>query len=544
MALSDLKIWIPNPLEKIFKEDLPKKEQQVKKEIFLFSAKNEYESFQIALRSSVMLKNVRVEFSDLLNVSGSKISKENLKYNFVDYVPVNIDNSGLKEVVRISPGEFPDPLLEDKSIDIPPQETKTIWFTIYVPPDVEEGKYKGEVKLLTNKGTFSIDLNLKVWNFILPNESHMYLTNWIMSPSALSKFHRVKIWSSEFWNLVEMYAKNMKEHRQNVIITHLFELINFFTDERGNLIFDYQNFDKWVNIFLNNGVKLIEGSHLAGRVGTWNDPNLYSPLIKVRTKEGKIIFHSRILVGHSDFYKYIGNFLMSLRNHLKEKGWIDKFIIHLSDEPDSICAPSYKLLSKIVKDFFPEVRRIDAATIPDIVGSIDVWVPLLSGNFSSFFLERQNFDEEVWWYTCCGPRDDKYPNRFIDYPLIKVRIIHWLNYKYNVKGYLHWGYNYYKDWTGSEFIDPWKENTAKMWPPGDPFIVYPGKNNKILNSIRWEQIREGIEDYEYLYLLDKKNPKVLQKILSSILPNLTDYTRNPVDLLNMRQKIGEEIEKK
>ncbi len=33
-------------------------------------------------------------------------------------------------------------------------------------------------------------------------------------------------------------------------------------------------------------------------------------------------------------------------------------------------------------------------------------------------------------------------NRFIDYPLLKVRLLHWFNFRHNLTGFLHWGGNF------------------------------------------------------------------------------------------------------
>jgi hypothetical protein len=78
-------------------------------------------------------------------------------------------------------------------------------------------------------------------------------------------------------------------------------------------------------------------------------------------------------------------------------------------------------------------------------------------------------------------------------PVIDSRIMHWVNYMYDAKGYLHWGWN---QWTG----DPYKETGRHI---GDGWHVYPAKEG-VLNSLRWEQTRNGIQDYEYLWLLGNK----------------------------------------
>jgi hypothetical protein len=73
------------------------------------------------------------------------------------------------------------------------------------------------------------------------------------------------------------------------------------------------------------------------------------------------------------------------------------------------------------------------------------------------------------------------------------RIMPWLNYKYNLGGIKHWGWN---SWTD----DPFNEAGQHL---GDGWHVYPVKDG-ILNSLRWEQMRNGIQDYEYFRILENR----------------------------------------
>src|SRR5690606_1352327 len=77
-----------------------------------------------------------------------------------------------------------------------------------------------------------------------------------------------------------------------------------------------------------------------------------------------------------------------------------------------------------------------------------------------------------WFYTCLWPKGN-YANRFIDLPLIKTRLIHWINHKYAIDGYLHWGFNW---WTEEPFAETTfiNDTGGNLLPGGDSWIVYPG----------------------------------------------------------------------
>jgi hypothetical protein len=48
---------------------------------------------------------------------------------------------------------------------------------------------------------------------------------------------------------------------------------------------------------------------------------------------------------------------------------------------------------------------------------------------------------------------------------------------------------------------PWVANAFRNYN-GDGYLLYPGADLKPLSSIRLEALRDGLEDYEYLWTLD------------------------------------------
>jgi hypothetical protein len=113
---------------------------------------------------------------------------------------------------------------------------------------------------------------------------------------------------------------------------------------------------------------------------------------------------------------------------------------------------------------------------------------------------------------------------------------------------------------------------AKLkWGNGDGRFIYPplsaavpglndGKPNfeKPVSSIRWEMIREGVEDYEMLYLLrdllkrngnklsatERQTAEELLTVPESITKkSISEFTIDPRPLLKHRSEIGEMIGK-
>jgi hypothetical protein len=154
--------------------------------------------------------------------------------------------------------------------------------------------------------------------------------------------------------------------------------------------------------------------------------------------------------------------------------------------------------------------------------------------------DRIQSGHEVWFYTCLFP-NKRYLNRLMDYPLLKVRLLHWLNFRYGFTGFLHWGWNF---WTPEPVKDtqPVIDANTQLLPSGDAFIVYPDRAGKsVYSSIRLETMRAGIEDYELLMLLRQKNPAVAERLSQMAIQSLTDYVRDPATFRAIERKLLEAL---
>ncbi len=124
-----------------------------------------------------------------------------------------------------------------------------------------------------------------------------------------------------------------------------------------------------------------------------------------------------------------------------------------------------------------------------------------------------------------------------------------LMYLYNVKGFLHWGFNFYNSKFSGSTIDPYEVSHADYgFPSGDPFLVYPGKDGDALDSLRAEVQDEGLLDYRALQMLEsmvgrEKVEKLIYKNVMKTQFTFTDFPRDPQWLLNLREAVAEGIEK-
>jgi hypothetical protein len=175
----------------------------------------------------------------------------------------------------------------------------------------------------------------------------------------------------------------------------------------------------------------------------------------------------------------------------------------------------------------------------------DIWVvlPKVFENSSPLIAAALNKGDEVWSYNALV-QDGYSPKWLIDYDPINFRIQPGLiSQSLNLTGLLYWRID---RWYG----DPWSNvnNAGAFGPgnyPGEGLLVYPGQRagvNGILSSIRLKQIREGIEDYEYVELLKKQHRgSWALQVARSAGADWSRWSRNPATLQTARQLLGEEL---
>ena len=187
---------------------------------------------------------------------------------------------------------------------------------------------------------------------------------------------------------------------------------------------------------------------------------------------------------------------------------------------------------------------------------MDIYVPLTAHYDEKMCRERQEAGDEIWWYVCCGPRHP-YANWFIDYPAIEPRILFWMTYKYHVTGFLYYALNMWSTncsnreggWhvphadpdirkkieQGARWPDiPWNTFTYSRYN-GDGLLIYPGPNGVPYTSQRLELIRDGIEDYEMLHLLETRALQV-EDLANSLSDKNKDFAKRAIKFVETCRK--------
>jgi hypothetical protein len=266
--------------------------------------------------------------------------------------------------------------------------------------------------------------------------------------------------------------------------------------------------------------------------------------------------------------------------HLRAKGWLKYAYSYWFDEPTperyAHVAEGMRLLGQNCPGL---TRLLTEQPEPELHGAIDLWVPVLAAYVPEACHARQAAGDDVWWYVCCGPHAP-YPNNFVDHPGINHRIRFWMAEKYRVQGSLYWSTTHYGSTPDGQFRNPWNDGmtyrpSGGYWGNGDGMLLYPAcreqSDKPVIDgpvvSIRWELLRDGIEDREYFWTLRQEIERLQlirrnaesgtkRKIDAAIreanralgapdrlAESLVEYTKDPQDLLRERTRLAEAIER-
>ncbi|GGZ24993.1 hypothetical protein GCM10007049_16810 [Echinicola pacifica] len=507
-------------------------------------ARGEHASFQFVIRGNSGIEELRVQVSAPTN-KGSELS--DIKTGFVDFVRVGRTNpEPSRDILSSASGYFPDPIIFEESRDVPFGTTQPIWITIAIPEGAATGNYEGQVKVsgLANGESFEkvMPFTVEVFKPII-EQSSLWVTNWFFLDRLhyLTESDQVEKYSQEYWDLTRVMAKTLADYRQNVAMISPLDHVEFSFQD-GKWAFDFSNFNRMVKLFQEEGViGRIEGGHFGSRIdGAWDgDFGLKVP----EQSEDSFTLELQGLdqQGTKAFYS---QFLPALWENITKMGWKEHYVQHIADEPIDSNADSYIEIAKFIKGILPEIIIIEACHTSRLAGVIDIWVPQMNflNEDMNFYKERQEQGEEAWFYTCLSPKGE-YANRFIEQPLIKTRLLHWVNHKYEIPGYLHWGFNFWGSGEGIVTAENPFEDTSGMivssgnvLPGGDCWISYPGKG-EIYPSIRLEAMRDGIVDYELLQRYAKRFPEEAKELVGTTVYGFEHYDTNVLEFRNKRKII-------
>ena len=218
----------------------------------------------------------------------------------------------------------------------------------------------------------------------------------------------------------------------------------------------------------------------------------------------------------------------------------DKCVFHISDEPSAAQLESYKNAKNVVAKALSGCKIIDALSNYEFYSSGVVDNPVVATDHIQPFID--NNVENLWTYYCCGECVNV-SNRFLSMPSARNRIIGLQMFRYNIKGFLHWGYNFYNNQYSIAPIDPYRTTDGEFFAPsGDTFSVYPAPGGKAYETIHLCVFTQALRDIRALEALaDKIGRDAVNQIIDSkagYLLTFSEYPQNDEFILELREQVN------
>ena len=508
-----------------FRGDVPK----------IHMAGNEFEAFQavvIPIRRD--LPAVTWQVGDLMAAGGQRIPAADVKVSPVGYLKTR------KPAIDLPTEWVSGPILDFlETIDVAQGTLQPLWVLVRSRADTPPGIYQGTLTVTTAAGgSRALPFEVEVFGFAVPKEQHL-LTIWGNNDATFKAMYGAA------------YDSAMAARTRDFLLEHRLAFNTLYAAQSAG--------------------KPIGPGFYTDCIGY---PSLADPAdLRKLWEQGSRWWSLGYL--HPVFPKkagltmdeYIPKFIEMMRNslaHAEAAGWPRSNLgIYFFDETKDFAALA-RAASK-VKAAFPDIPlmttgydRSYGVKGGPVDQAIDIWCPLTPRFVEDMPVIEQGRQrgKKAWWYVCCGPRGKTVLNFFCQYPPLRSRLLMGAaTWKYQPDGFLYYrisGWRFYKKPISSGPLTAW-EPYYQPGPDGDGELICPGPKGA-LSTVQFENLRDGIEDYEYWWLLrdrlrqakaagrDVGDAETLLAVPPSVLEHLTRYSEEPGDLRGLRLRLARAIE--
>lgn len=532
-------LWAIDDSVKIKPSDLIQEKNYIwdsaTKTVSICGARNEYVAFQLVINAEGQnISGVGIGKTDLAGTGQTIINKANIQLFREHYLKVTEPSTSMYGNVSLGKGEYPDPLVPLEApkggapFFISEGRNQPIWVDIYIPDEAKGGLYQGQLIVKTEElPAQQINIQLEVWDFSLPNETHLK-SFFYYGSEQIRQAHKLDSKDlSGYLDLELKYQRMAHQHRINMSTG-----IYHYKDWQGFL----ERAEKYLD-----GAAFVEGAGRGVGVPLWVIGEQFNTKDKTEFQEA------------CKWYM----------DHFHQEGWSGKPFLYIIDEPGSKEAyDEVRKLGKWINEApysgnllpFMVTEQVgpEKPEFGSLVGYVDIWCSGLG--FPDDMNKRRTAGDRIWTYN--GGPDGA--SVIIDTYGLACRSWAWTAWRYGIECWFLWDCTYWVDkhnLRGQEMrqTDLWNDpltfdqrrNPKVKWPDwgnGDGVFFYPGYEKGIngpISSFRMKAFRRGIQDYEYLYMLKEMGKKeAADKIANSI-----DFKidRNPQKWYEMRMKLVEEI---
>ncbi|MBE9509249.1 MAG: DUF4091 domain-containing protein [Bacteroidetes bacterium] len=458
--------------------------------------KGERINLMFLLWSSEYQENISISAGPLSGsdnniIDSTKITIYPLRYVLTDKF---LSGCGYRSPDTIPASIVSDMLEYNQVFNLIPQSVRPVWVTIDIPQDVEKDIYTGIINIKSGENNSQpLNIELTVINRTLPDPSewNFHLDLW-QNPFAIARFHKVEPWSQEHIDILKSYLTMLAEAGQKCITTSIIHqpwgsqtydpfssMIRWIKNSNGTWMFDFSVFDQYVK--------------LAMECGITRQINCYSMIpwgnqIQYFDEDSADYITVTVKPGTPEYEAIWKPFLHQFSYHLKQMGWLEKTTIAMDERGLEEMKNTIRLIQTTSPGIGITMAGAYHAEIQNDIHDYCLFIkPPVALNYRQ---ERVEKDKITTFYTCCAKPE--HPNNFTFSPPAEQTWMGWYAAAQGYSGYLRWAYNSWPE-------NPLKDSRFSSWPAGDTYQVYPGPRS----SMRFEKLREGIQDYEKIRIIKK-----------------------------------------
>jgi len=545
--------WTTDSMVKVGPKDAPKPPSRLE----LRAARNEFESLQLHVHAQGgALAALDVRVSDLVDdKSGARIlAGSQAVVSLEGYTVIERPSNPTAPRGPLPDVLFPrrDPLMNEARnafpFDVPPEETRSVWIDLFVPPETPPGDYRGQVELLQDGAVRATHpFSFHVWRFTLPSTASLQSFFAATSLGACTQFY------GGYEGCGKLPGAERNPDR-GVERTHV----------------------AMARMLLDHRISSAEVAYAGSQREGWRHfDQVYEPLLfgTAPTRLAKARLTTLAYVGPADDMAFV----RAWYEHAKEKGWDNRLVYYQCDEPPRTCSfervKDRGLAVHGVSPAIPVLVTTDMKHVQDhgLGDAVDIVTPNVAwlhprdetmhrGDYSAF-LERPR--KRLWWYQACSqhgacePSEPEtavvpWPSYTIDASPMQNRVFQWLAFVYGVSGELYYQVDHcwsHPCGVDGKVRDPFRSVYAYRGN-GDGTLVYPGLPSRIggtsptiLSSVRLEHIRDGFEDYEYLAMLQAHGLRPFaDEVTATFIDSAWHFSADPSRLQEARRRIGERLD--
>ena len=541
-AGADWRAWTLTATRRVLREEPPGAEKNVS----ISAARNEWESFQILIRCDAAVKGITIQPADLKGPDGAVLHAANARLYRQHQLKLT---AGTHRNDRFKPGWYPDPLIPFEHpmtgeslpaarfaavpFDLPAEQTHGFWVDIYVPPNSAPGRYRGAYRVVPESGQpVDIPVTLTVWDFTLPRVSTLKTA--LGSPAARMRGYYAQRARegkekepSDYAAVEAQCAEMLTRHRVNATPPALTPVAR--PDGSYRIAPDQiSRLREFIDRYHVNAIAVPRPT------GIVKDPDSQRDKLDAWLKSW------------SDAAAKLN------RPHVT-------FYIYLKDEPND--EEAYRFVQKWGR----AIRRAESVVKVMVVeqtwtqkgnsgadsqwgqlhGAVDIWCPLFCLFRPQSAAARQALGETIWTYTALCQGKTPSPWWHIDYPLLNYRAPAWISWRYKIRGLLYWGGMSYWRQAEDPWTDPWTYGRQKLVYNGEGTLVYPAcavGYDGIVPSLRLKALRDSIEDYEYMAILERAGlADDAMKVVMPLANSWFDWQKDPDAYNKARTNLAEMI---